>query len=701
MPLGEETHLLDYVRMLYKRRWLAVTAFLVVFVAGVVYTFTKTPIYQAKVQLLIEPENPNVVPFRQVMEQNYQYDASDYYQTQYKVLQSRSLARRTLDAAKLWSHPQFGGTASGARPGQAETPAQSAAISAFLGSLKVSPIRNSRLVDVTFSSPDPQLAARAANALAKSYIEQNVEMHFTVSKDASDWLGTQLAEQRKKVEESELQLQAYREKGDAVALEDRQNIVVQGLSEMSAAVTRARTERIQKEAEYNRVSALQRSGGSLDSFPAILSNSLIQQLKVQLNDLQRQQGQMAEKFGDRHPEMVKVRSAIETTEARLQGEIAKVVESVRNAYLSAQAQEATLAAALEQKKGEALALNRSGITYSVLKREVESNRLIYDTLLQRAKETDVAAKDRAGSIRILDKAEVPQVPASPNRRLNLLLAFAGATVFAVGLAFFFEYLDNRIKSPDEVKGYLGLPFLGMVPAVKFDDARGSPTINNGVPRHFAEAFRTIRTNVLFSSAEDGPRSVVVTSAAPGEGKTLVATNVAMSLAQVGARVLLIDADMRKPRVQELLELKPGPGLSNLLTGRAKASEAVRTTTVPNLHVLPSGPIPPNPAELLGSQRFKELLATLKEHFDWVIIDSPPVMAVTDAVLVGHRTNGVVFVIGSEMTNRNAALSALEQLDGVSAKLMGGILNRVKIDRHSYYYSHHYRKSYAAYYSRES
>jgi polysaccharide biosynthesis transport protein len=739
--LAREVHLMDYVRVLYKRRRLAVTSFLVVFVAVVVYTFTQTPTYAARVQLLIEPENQNVVSFKEVIEQDK--STTDYYQTQYKILQSRALAKRTLEEANLWNHREFagkdaggigsslltsvglgggdgtrksdgpgpsGGTPSLARDPQTvttpsvpmivadETPAQSKVIDQFLKHLTVSPIRNSRLVDVTFETTDPQLSAMVANGLARSYIVQNLEFKFYSSKQASDWLGERLGEQRKQVEASEQKLQQYREKTDAVSLEDKQNIVVQTLAELNAAVTRARTERLQKEALYNQIQAIQNDKAALDTFPAILANTFIQQLKGQLAELQRTQAALGEKYGDKHPEMIKVKSAIEQAEAKLQGEIGKVVASIRNEFLAAQSQEQRLVAALERQKTEAMALSRKGIDYGVLERDATTNRQMFDNLLQRAKETDVSTKLETSNIRVVDKAEVPRKPARPNRTLNILLALFGGGLFAIGLTFFFEYVDNRIKSPEEIKGYLGLPFLGLVPRLSDAAATDAPLLHTGVPTPFAEAFRNLRTNILFSTTEEGGRSVVVTSTGPAEGKTTVACNLAVGLAQAGQRVLLVDADMRKPKVHATFGERQTPGLSNVLVGNAKASEAVRKTTVQNLWLLLAGVAPPNPAELLGSQRFRDFLATLQEHFDWVVLDTPPVMAVTDASLVSHLSNGVVFVVGCEQTSKFTANAALEQLEAAKARFLGGVLNKVDVERHSYYYSHYYRRDYGQYYN---
>lgn len=722
-PSGErEVHLLDYVRVLYKRRWLAATVFLLVLGTAAVYTFTATPIFEAKTRLLIESDERNVVSFQQVVDEDQ--TKADYYQTQYNILQSRALARKTLDALKLWDNPHFGGAPAVEEEGFSlwgsikgmfsspsdeqvaenavaeadETQAQSRAIDAFLSHLTVSPIRNSRLVDVRYQLPDPQLSASVVNSLAKNYIAQNLEYKFLASQDASDWLGERLAEQRKEVEAAELALQQYRERNDAISMEASENIVVQKLGDLNAAVTRAKTVRIEKEALYNQLRATQSNPAALDTFPAILTNAFIQQQKSELASLQREQAQLTEKLGDKHPDMQKVAAAIQISQSKLNGEIAKVVQSVRSEYQSALAQENSLTAALNQQKGEALSMNRKAIDYGVLARDVESSKQIYDSLMQRAKETGVAGELKTSNIRVVDAAERPRGPVTPKTQLNLLLGFVGGLVLACGLVFFFEYLDSRIKTPDDIKTHLGLPNLGMLPRLNEKTLNGLyPLISNGVPANFSESFRAIRTNVLFSTAQEGSRSIVVTSTGPGEGKSMVAGNMAVGLAQSGQRVLLIDADLRKPKAHEIFAIPQEPGLSNLLVGQAKASETVRKTSVPGLWVLPAGRTPPNPAELVGSPRFRDFIASLKDHFDWVLIDSPPVMAVTDASLIAHHATGVLFVVGAEMTSRHAAQRALDQLEQVQAKFVGAVLNRVDLDGNPYYYSQYYRREYAQYY----
>jgi polysaccharide biosynthesis transport protein len=742
-PAPEEKHILDYVRVVYKRRWIVLPVFLIVFVVGAVNALRQIPYYQARVQLLIETDSPKVARLDQMFQNQDSWSNDDFYQTQYRILQSRSLAKRTIDAMNLWSAPRLGNGpepaaeinftgyfwsavysviafaqkpfAADAAPAQvadaqtpkahpageksAETGAQSSRIDQFLGGLSIVPIRNSRMVEIRYTSSDPEFAANAANAVAKAYIQQNMEFRFNASKDATDWLTSRLTEQRRALESSEAALQNYKEKNGAVSVADNasSNIVVQRLTDLNAALTKAKTERINKEAQYNQLKSAEVSGG-LDAYPAVLANEYIQKLKTDLADAQRQQASLGQRYGERHAEMIKAGNAVQAADAKLRNELSKVVESVKNEYESALGQERSLQDALNSQKGEALSLNRKGIEFGVLQREADSNKQIYESLLQRTKETGISSELRATNVRVVDPAETPRGPISPNVQRDLSISFGGSLMLAIGLAFLFERLDSRIRTPQELKAYLGVPFLGMVPSVPADKSGTSnPLINNGVSPNFVEAFKTIRTNVLFSSAEEGLRSLVVTSAGPGEGKSIVAANLALALAQAGQRVLLIDGDMRRPRVHEIYDCPQEPGLSNVLSANAKLSEAIRKSGVAGLWLLNAGHIPPNPAELLGSRRYVDLIASLGELFDWAIIDTPPVLAVADSSIAANDASGVIFVVGSDKTSRQAARAAVEQLGAANAHIMGTILNKVDLIRHPYYYAAYYRKEYARYY----
>jgi capsular exopolysaccharide synthesis family protein len=723
-------HPTDYLRILYRRRWVAIPGFLLVLVSGALSSVRTVPVFEARTQLLIEKESRRATSIDTVLQDRDSYYDDDFYPTQHKLIQSRSLALRTVEAldragvkermpdasgislspgdlvravrrgvSSLLSREETGNTI--ARRPADETAAQAGRVEGFLGSLQVVPVRSSRLVDLKFRSPDAAYAARAVNQLAEEYKRQSLELRSLASDEANSFLSQRLEEQRRKVEESEKRLQAFREDRNAISVDNRQNIVFQRLSDLNAQVTRARTTRLEKEGIYTTLRDMQARGAALDSFPSIMSNTFIQGLKNDVVQLEREQAQLvAAGFGSSYPGMLAVAGKLETSRARLKSEIDKVVESVRADFLSAQAAETELTKALEAQKHESLGVDRKALEYATIERETAGDRQLYDTLMQRANETGVSRQFTGSNIQVVDRAEMPQFAVLPDVRRDLLFATLGGLFLALALAIGVEFFDNRIKSPEEIKMHLGLPCLGMVPMIAGKEHSGeTPLLSADSPPAFSEAIRSVRTAVLFSSAEEGARSLVVTSAGPHEGKTLISSSLAVALAQTGQRTILIDADMRRPRVHEVLGRSQEPGLSNVLVGESALGDAVRLTSVDNLSVLAAGHIPPNPAELLGSKKFDELIASLKTRFDWVVVDAPPVMPVTDASVLAHSASGVLFVVGAEMTPRQTAAAAVEQLRSSGAKFVGVVLNRVNVHRHSYYYSPYYKKEYAKYYQR--
>lgn len=725
-------HLLDYVRVVYRRRRLAGAAFLLVFLSAFIWAVTATPRYRATARLQIETQPPAVLNFREVTSERRLALRSEYYRTQYEILRSRSLARTTMDRLGLWNEPApgTGGRGGGfnpvawatgtvrravsfplrffsslfASPPPArvsdETRAESVAIDRFLARLRVVPVRDSRIVDVTFTARNPNRSAEVANALARAYIDQDLAFRRQSSRDAFDWLRQRIAEQRQEVEASELALQRYREDNDAVSLDERHNVVTQELADLNAAATRAATVRIDREARYREMQSAQDDPAAIDRFPEVLGNAFIQQQKLRLSELRSRESELAEELGDLHPDLIGIRSAIEDTEVGLRAEIAKIVASVRTDFEIAQSQEQELRAALERQRAAALALNHTGIEYGVLAREAESARGIYETLLQRADETGITSELQTSAIRIVDEAEVPLRPSSPRRGRTVLSGFAAGTLAAVGLVFFIDYLDNRLRTPDDVRAVLGRPYLGMLPAVPAG-ASGQPPfgVDESPPESFASAMRAIRTSLFFSSAEEGCRSVVITSAEPGEGKSVLAFQLAVAIAATGQRTLLVDADLRRPRMHAFCRRDRAPGLSDLLVGQARAEAAIGETDLPGLSVLTAGGESPAPTELLASARFADEWASLRERFDWLVIDTPPVQPIADAVIVASGASEVVFVVDAEGTNRRAAAAALDRLAQVGARVAGVVLNRVDVEGHPYYYSQYYRRDYRRYYQR--
>ena len=638
----------DYLRPLYRRRWLAGTVFSIPLVIALIHAFTATPVYRATARLLVEPQDPTVVTFQEVIQERGQFGISAQT-TQRDMLRSRSLARMAIERLGLLDHPEFGGQADqGARfnllrwlnpirairrglswlrstffpspsPPEgvedAESRVESRAISSLLSKLQiVGAERNSRIVTLRFSSFEPQLAATVVNTLAQLHVERDMEFRYTSSRNAARWLEERMAEQRETLEASEWLLQSYREQHGAAAIEDRQTIIVRELENLNTAATEATMARLASEARYL---DLQAAGGDADAqgrFPEILRNEVVQQQKLTLASLRREKARLTEELGPRHPEMINLESSIRDAENRLRNEILAVVDSLRIEFQVASSREQQLLAELDRRTLEALALDRTGIEYGVMRREAESARQLYEALLLRAAETGLTAELETSNIRLLDEAETPIRPARPNRRLIVLMGLLGGGLLAVGLVFVLEHVDDAITSPDEMKTHLDAPYLGLVPYVKvkaasrvrkvLDDESPEPLLlDKGVPASFAEAIRSVRTSLIFSSADEGARPVLVTSTAPGEGKSCISANLAISLAQLGRRTLLVDADLRRPQQHVLFGVDLEPGLSNLLATEAEEGAVVRETSIPGLSLVPAGKTPPNPTDLVGSPRF--------------------------------------------------------------------------------------------------
>ena len=726
--VAQAKHLSDYLRVLYKRRWMAAAALLAVFVYGAVNAIKQTPLYQARTQIMIEKEVRRATSINDVLDEQSNYYDDDFYPTQLRILQSRKLAARVVE--KLNLVPVAGHTGSPALaathgevvkdtslwgtvsgwlgapqridpPAADETTAQQGAISGFLGGLSVQPVKTTRIFEIVYTSPDPVFAERAANAVANEYIAQTRDIRSEATQEANGYLSKALNDQRLMLNDSENKLAQYKESHNAVSLDDKTNTVSTALAEISAQLTKAKFDATNAGSIYTGLQEIANDRDKLAAHPLILNNPDIQRLKTELNAAQSEVAQaIAAGVGPRG--RVGQDAKVQQAQDKLNQAEDRIVEAAKNEYDLAKGRQDNYQQQLDQANQAALSLNRKGTEYTMLVQEEQSNKTLFDQLLAKTKETDVSGQFKGSNVTIIDAAELPRYPSSPNLSRDLSTAFFEGLILAIGLAFGFEYLDSRIKTPDELKQALNIPFLGLVPAVD-QKATGDEglLLTGDLPPGFGEAMRAVRTAVIFSSADEGARAVVVTSTAPGEGKTLVSTNLAVALAQADQRTLVIDGDMRRPRVHGVFRRQQEPGLSNVLVGTARMSDAVRMTQIPNLYVLPSGHIPPNPAELLGSTRYLEALDELRQQFDWIIIDAPPVMAVTDAAILSNSATGVVFVVGAEMTSKRNAISAVEHLAQARAKFIGAVLNRVDLKRHSYYYAPYYRKDYTQAYTRSA
>jgi capsular exopolysaccharide synthesis family protein len=713
--------------VLYRYRRIAIAVFVLTSAAMMIQGYSTIQFYRAQGQLLIENERTTAVPGLAGQSAEFYEDPEPYFQTQYKILRGRDLTRRVVARVKLNQVPEFNGTArppstpltlltdlrtrlvslvSGKvdvpqAPRAEQTPDESALVGAFISRVNVDPVRGSRLVLVSFDAVDPTVAATATNGLMDEYVDQNLEVKLQASQNMLDWLDKELANQQKKVEESERALAEYRDKQNALSLDDKQNIVLSRLNALNDAVTKAKMDRFQKETQYSQIKPLLRGGVagpvSPDVLPIVVQNAQMQQLKSKLTELQQQKVQLSAKYGEKHPAILNVNAQLTDTQRQLDLETSKALWSIKNDYDTAVLNERTLAQNLEAAKEDAQDLSRKSVGYNVMEREAKSNRQVYESLLQREKELRVSNNSRANNVRIVDRAEVPKTALAPTGRRTWFTSIAIGLVVAIAVAFGLDYMNDTIKTPEDVARRLKLPFLGLVPSVRGD--KHPVLASSHVPHDFGEAFRSLRTSLISKFPDTGTKILTVTSAQPLEGKTTTACNIAMALAYGGARVLLIDADMRRPGLHRPLRLTNERGLSQVLIGQARVRDVIQRTVDPNLLAITAGSTPPNPSELLASERMKTLLSNLSHGpFDWIVIDTPPVLAVTDAVILAPLVSGVAFVVGAEMTRRRLAERALETIMAAPPKSAAVVLNKVDFARNKYYYSRYYGHQYKNYYA---
>jgi capsular exopolysaccharide synthesis family protein len=718
-----ETHLLDRIAVLYRYRRIAFSVFVLATAAMMIQGFTNTPVFQARAQIEIQDERSTAIPGLNNAETQFYEDPEPYYNTQYKILKGRDLTRRVIKKLSLENVPEFNGTAAPAQtpltiladakrrlldlvapatqvepeaPKVDETQDESALVSAFIGRVDVVPVRGSRLVDVYFQSTDPKFAALAINVLADEYVDQNLQLKVQSVQNMIEWLDKQLVTQQQKVQDAERQLAEYRDKKNAMSLDDKNNVVTSRLNHLNDELIKTRTDRIQKESLYNQVKSISTST-TPDAIPAVAQNPEVQALKTKLEQLRNEKVKLSERYGDRHPSVLAVNTQLADTQTQLTGATAKALQSIKNEYDTAILTEQTLARNFEGAKSEAQDLTRKSVDYNVMEREAKSSRTVYEALLQKANELRVASNSRTNNVRVIDHAEVPKAAMTPAGRRTWLMSFAVGLVLAIGVAFGLDYMNDTIKTPEDVARRLKLPFLGLIPSVRGD--KHPVLASSHVPHDFGEAFRSLRTALMARYPGDGTKIMVVTSAQPLEGKTTTAANIAMALAYGGARVLLIDGDMRRPGLHRPLRLTNERGLSQVLIGQARVRDVIQRTVDPNLLAITAGRTPPNPSELLSSERMKTLLTNLSHGpFEWIIVDTPPVLAVTDAVILAPIVSGVTFVVGAEMTRRRLAERALETIMQTHPRLIAVVLNKVDFARNKYYYSRYYGHQYKNYYA---
>jgi succinoglycan biosynthesis transport protein ExoP len=722
--LAEEVSpLLHYWRILRKRRWVVVATLAIVFALSVFATLRTTRLYQATSEVAIFPETPNVLGFKGGEDSSPDYEYEVTLETQAAILRSDALAVKVIEAMHLDQNPEFGGAT---RPQAEESirvssmqpdPAKAAGLlGTFRAGLSVQLIRNSRLLQISYTHPDPRLATEIVNALVRAFIEQNFKTKYESVTQTSEWLSTELADLQLKVQTSEEKLVRYQKERGILGVDEKQNIVTAKLDELNKELTEAQTDRIQKESNYRLAAAGDPAAFTKTSREG--ASSMLEKLRDKEADLAIQYAQATTQFGSAYPKVVELNNQLKQMRTEIAAEEARMQMGIRDEYMAAVQRENLLTTAFEQQKQQANQLNESAIEYSVLKRDAETNRQLYQDLLQRLKEAGVSAGLRSSNIRVVDVARTPTHPIKPNVPRNLELGLLLGLACGIGLAFVLESLDTSIRNTEELSAISALPALGIIPlqlssnghlrkrlktvSVETEESESPALVTYARPKsEAAEAYRALRTSILLSSFGAPPKVILVTSAMPQEGKTTVSANSALVLAQRGSRVLLVDADLRRPAIGKLFGIRSRGGLSTLISGSDKVEDVVLPCPeVPNLWILPAGPIPPQPAELLGSAVMKDHITRWRNEFDHIIVDTPPCLSVTDAVLLSPEADRVILVARSGKTTKAALRRACDLLLQVNARVMGIVLNA--LDRHSAdgYYQYGYGGRYANHYYHE-
>ncbi len=708
----EEVHLRDYLNVIIRRRWILITFFIIVVTTVIIGTFLAKPQYKSTITIKIDKENPNILSFKDVV--GLERAEEDYYQTQYKILKSRNLAKRVIRTLRLNAYQEFipsQNVTEHADEADSDTLTKqvdplkderisSGVIDAFLKKVEVSPLQKSRLVNVSFISYDPELSAKVANAIGDAFIELNIETKFEATHQAREWLEKQLETMKVKVEQAEEKLNEYAAKNEIIFIEktneqgkgtESENIVTKKLSELSSKLTEATSDRISKEALYNEIRS-----DDPESSSVVMNNPLILDLKKTLATLETEYTEQLKIYKPDYPKMVRLKEQINQIKKKLDAESRKIVASIRNDYEIAVKRENQLKAALESQKNKALDLNQRIIQYQILKREADTNKELYNGLLQRLKETGISASLTTSNIQVLDRAEIPKEPYKPNKTLNIMLSIVVGLLGGIGIAFFTEYLDNTVKTPEDIEKKVYLPHLGFVPTYinKKEKLPVEYIAHNREDSIIAEAYRSIRTFLLLSTGGKPPRIMMVTSPIREDGKTTTAINTAISLCKSDAKVVLVDADMRKPRLHRIFSFNSKIGLSTFLSGNVEFSnELIQKSEIENLYVIPSGPIPPNPAELVSSYRLRELFEGLYSLYNFIIIDTPPIIGISDSLIISQSVDGVILVVRSGKTPKEAVQDARRLLNGVNAKILGVVLNSVNHTEMRYSHYYHYYKHY--------
>ena len=709
-PIGIEAPIAEpqpslgaYWHILLRRRWTIVSVVAVLTTLGAVASFKMKPIYRSTASIEVDSETPQI----QTLNDSYQQFPmdQDFLRTQIQVLKTDSLAWRTVEQLRLGENLSFSST-NNKKMDENDTNyverRKMALIRTFQRNLAVELVPGSRMVQVSFESGDPAIAAKVANTLVENYLDYNFRQKYDATRQASGRMEQQLDELKAKVEKSQQELVDYQRKHAIVAVNDKQSVVEQRLGELSTQLTNAQSDRIQKEALFTQVQS------NPDKVASLAQNELLQKLEEQQAGLKKEFVEALAQYGPAFPKVVRLQKQVDEYQSLIDKERNQVVDRLRRDYASAVTRESLLAQAVSRQKTELGEFNKLLVEQNILRGDFETNQKLYERLLEHLKDATVSAGLKSTNIHLVDSALVPSDPVRPKKLLNIALALMTGLILGISLAFMQESFDHSIKGPEEVEELLSVPALAVIPA-KQHLGRQLRQLGNGKDRSLArtngnlglevlnhttsamaESFRALRTATLLSVPGRAPQTLLVTSSSAGEGKTTTAVNLAMALAQQQGEVLLIDCDLRKPGIARALNLQNEKGLSTVLTGNDTLESALQDFgALPNLWAFTTGPLPPNPAELLSSAKMAEVLAELQRRFRHIVIDSPPLLTVTDATILSTLSDGVILVVESGLTPRKAVVRSCRLLHGAGARILGVALNKVDMRFDGYYGTYYY------------
>ncbi len=740
-------HLLDYLRVLQRRKGLILTVAAIIFLLTALSTFSKVPLYTATIQVLVEK---NMEKGRLEGLASYIAWDPDFKATQFELIRSFNVALRVVENQQLdteykeyflgTSLPHsggfetlvqslvsfgsslvnsvvnsvFGGDNRGAVQGEKgqATPevggkSDAEKIAGMIQEeLTLTPVPDTKIVDVSYTHRVPKIARLVANGIVRAYIEETLDIKTSTTTHSLNWMTVKADEERKKLEDSERALQEYIRKNDIVTVENKLAVLPERLSLFSSELSAAQTEEKKHAAVYRQIKSAGKSHKKLEAIPLLSNNSELQDLRGELFAAEQNIRELSKRYGEKHPMKIKARTDRKLLQKKKRVEIERIIEVAKNSYELAKTRVNDLSKMMEKTKADMLDMNERFVQYTILNRDKEMNRTVYDALSSSIKKINVTAQAMDVRIWAVKKADLPLVPSKPNKKKELLFGLVIGLAIGTALVFFLDYIDNTVAAGEELEKKYGLTVLGAVEDLPKKSKKVETFIIDNPLSAFTESYRLIRSSVLLSTPDHPPRTLLITSMMQQEGKSTTTKNLAYILAQNEKNVLIIDADMRRPRQHSMFEIDNSYGLSNYLSGNTDEQQPsmIKRVADSQISVLPSGPIPPNPAELLGSKRMKTLLNKSVERFDFVLIDSPPVQQVTDSLLLAGLVEGTITVLRSGKTTFDMLDSGIKKLRESQAHLLGFVLNRVtkRNAGQGYYgyYSYYSRKGKGGYYTEQ-